>query len=71
MDRRLDGRDLTRGTRIWIESPDDAEVRDRQIALSPRIGVTSAHGLELRFFVKVSPFVSGPRRPSGANSQSD
>ena len=61
VDRRLDGWDLTRGTRIWIEQGDDAEVSDQQIAVSPRIGVTSGHELKLRFFLKDSPFVSGAR----------
>ncbi len=63
VNRRLDGWDLTRGARIWIEQGDDAEVSDHEIAMSPRIGVTSGHGLELRFFLKDSPFVSGPRKP--------
>ena len=61
VDRRLDGWDLTRGTRIWIEQTDDAEASDQQIVVSPRIGVTSAHSLELRFFLKGNPYVSGPR----------
>ncbi len=67
VDRRLDGWDLTRGTRIWIEQPDDAVVSDQQIVVSPRIGVTSGHGLELRFFLKDSPFVSGPRKVGRAS----
>ena len=61
VDRRLDGWDLTRGTRVWIEPPDEAAVGDSRIVVTPRIGVTSGHGLELRFFLKDSPFVSGPR----------
>ena len=61
VDRRLDGWDLTRGTRIWIEQPDDAAASAQQIVVSPRIGVTSGHDLELRFFLKDSPYVSGPR----------
>ncbi len=61
VDRRLDGWDLTRGTRLWIEEPDAAVVSDRQIVVSPRIGVTSGHGLELRFFLQDNPYVSGPR----------
>jgi DNA-3-methyladenine glycosylase len=65
VDRRLDGWDLTRGTRIWIEQADEAEVGDQQVAVSPRIGVTSGHGLELRFFLKDSPYVSGPRMRRG------
>ena len=62
VDRRLDGWDLTRGTRICIEQPDDSDFRDQQIVVSPRIGVTSGHNLELRFFLKDCPYVSGPRK---------
>ena len=62
VDRRLDGWDLTRGTRIWIEQPDESSVDDHVIAASPRIGVTSAHDLELRFFLQDCPYVSGRRR---------
>lgn len=65
VDRRLDGWDLTRGTRIWIEQTDEAS--DPQIVVSPRIGVTSGHGLELRFFLKDSPYVSGPRTAGRAH----
>ncbi len=61
VDRRFDGWDLTRGTRLWIEQPDEAAHRDHKIVTSPRIGVTSAHGLELRFSLQGSPYVSGPR----------
>ncbi len=61
VDRRLDGWDLTRGTRIWIEQGDEVVVRDQQIVVSPRIGVTSGHELKLRYFLNDSPFVSGPR----------
>ena len=68
VDRRLDGWDLTRGTRLWIERPDEAGVSDPQIVVSPRIGVTSGHDLELRFFLKDSPFVSGRRRRQASRS---
>ena len=61
IDRRLDGWDLTRGTRLWIEQADEAVMSDHNVATSPRIGVTSAHGLQLRFFLQDSPYVSGPR----------
>ena len=61
VDRRLDGWDLTRGTRIWIEQPDDSSDADHIIATSPRVGVTSAHDLELRFFLQDSRYVSGRR----------
>ena len=62
VDRRLDGWDLTRGARIWIEQPGDSISNTQPICASPRIGVTSAHDLKLRFFLKGSPFVSGPRK---------
>lgn len=61
VDRQLDGWDLTRGQDIWIERP-YSTARDCIVAVSPRIGVTSAHNLPLRFFDADSPFVSGPRR---------
>lgn len=61
VDRRLDGWDLTRGTRVWIEQPNEALCGSQPIGMSPRIGVTSAHDLKLRFFLKDSPYVSGPR----------
>ncbi len=61
VDRRLDGWDLTRGTRIWIEPPEDDVVEEQPIVVSPRIGTTSARDLKLRFFRRNSPFVSGCR----------
>jgi DNA-3-methyladenine glycosylase len=62
VDRRLDGWDLTRGTQIWIaESPGLVAGRP-EIAVSRRIGVTSAEDFELRFFYAGNPYVSGPRR---------
>lgn len=64
VDRRLDGWDLTRRTRIWIEQGDDDISSSEQIVKSPRIGVTSGHSLELRFSLKGSPYVSGPRKVS-------
>ncbi|MEQ9407190.1 MAG: DNA-3-methyladenine glycosylase [Fuerstiella sp.] len=58
--RDLDGWDLTRGRRLWIGH--DSESAASEISTSVRIGVTSAHDHQLRFFVPGSPFVSGPRR---------
>lgn len=58
--RALDGWDLTRGQALWLaagQPPAAGEVRR-----TPRIGVTSAHDLPLRFIVAGSPYVSGPRR---------
>lgn len=66
VDRRLDGWDLTRGTRIWIEQTEQPRKSVGCIGMSPRIGVTSGHGLELRFFVRDCPYVSGPRRLVGS-----
>jgi DNA-3-methyladenine glycosylase len=62
VDRRLDGWDLTRGRSIWIEEGAGA-TGQWEMACSPRIGVTSAEQLPLRFFVADNRFVSGPRHP--------
>jgi DNA-3-methyladenine glycosylase len=59
IDRHLDGWDLTLGRQLWIA--DDAGPPVFRIAQSPRIGVTSAQDLPLRFFVAGSRFVSGRR----------
>jgi DNA-3-methyladenine glycosylase len=65
VDRRLDGWDLTIGRRLWIAADDQPRSGESNIAVSPRIGVTSAADLALRFFFHGSRFVSGPRsRPS-------
>ncbi len=56
IDRRLDGWDLTRGTRLWISADDGP--RPAAIATSARIGVTSGGELPLRFYWAGSPFVS-------------
>jgi len=60
IDRMLNGADLTLGATVWIESagPRIAATRIRQ---TPRIGVTSAHDLELRFVIAGHPLASGPR----------
>ena len=57
IDRALDGHDLTLGKTLWISAADATVVSDR-IETAPRIGVTSAHALPLRFYVADSPFVS-------------
>jgi DNA-3-methyladenine glycosylase len=61
VDRRLDGWDLTRGSRLWIASGDCAGGEAGEVTASSRIGVTSAQDLPLRFFVSGNRFVSGPR----------
>lgn len=60
IDRRLDGWDLTRGRSVWIAR--GQIVADTEVEITPRIGVTSAHDLPLRYCVADSPFVSGPRK---------
>jgi DNA-3-methyladenine glycosylase len=59
IDRQLDGWDLTLGRQLWIAEDDAAAPPASSIVQSPRIGVTSAHDLPLRFFLRDSPFVSG------------
>jgi DNA-3-methyladenine glycosylase len=72
VDRRLDHWNLTTGQRLWISEPVRELVGGRDIQTSPRIGVTAAQELPLRFFVRDNPFVSGPRRPSPTrNSRHD
>jgi 3-methyladenine DNA glycosylase Mpg len=57
IDRSLDGWDLTRGKQLWI--CDAPQRRDSTpIAVSPRIGVTSAQELPLRFYLQGCAFVS-------------
>jgi DNA-3-methyladenine glycosylase len=60
IDRRFDGWDLTCGDRIWVAA-DKNRLSTDQVGQSSRIGVTSARDLALRFFVRGSRFVSGPR----------
>lgn len=57
--RSLDGWDITRRERLWLAEPSD--LADFEIACSPRIGVTSANEAQLRYFIKGSAFVSGPK----------
>jgi len=57
IDRSLDGWDVTLGEKLWLE-PGEQPVPADQISSSPRVGVTSAHDLPLRFYVRDCPFVS-------------
>jgi 3-methyladenine DNA glycosylase Mpg len=47
---------LTEPGELWIGQGES--VPNRLVLVSRRIGVTSAHDLPLRYFVKDSPFVS-------------
>jgi DNA-3-methyladenine glycosylase len=62
--RQLDGWNLIRGSRIWI-AESGASDANQEVCVSPRIGVTSAHDRELRFFLLGNPFVSGPKGSGG------
>lgn len=61
LDRDFNDWDLTLAERLWIARDSSFRLRPEQIAVSPRIGVTSAHDLPLRFYVAGSKFVSGRR----------
>jgi DNA-3-methyladenine glycosylase len=58
IDRRLDGFDLCQAGPLWLGS--DGHAPD-EIGLSKRIGITRAPDSPLRFYVRGSRFVSGPR----------
>ncbi len=62
IDRRLDSWNLTRGKRLWIVNPHAPLTTSDRILQTPRIGVTSAKELLLRFCLADCPFVSGPRK---------
>jgi DNA-3-methyladenine glycosylase len=56
---RQNGADLTRGP-LTIEAPDAP--REFRIAAGPRVGITRARHLHLRFWIAGHPCVSGPAR---------
>src|SRR4051794_10118307 len=58
IDRRLDGIDLCREGPLWL-GRGDGEPRD--IGQSVRIGISRDADRLLRFYLRGSPFVSGPR----------
>jgi DNA-3-methyladenine glycosylase len=59
IDRQLDGWDVTLGEKLWIAAGKQRLLKSEAVGISPRIGVTSAHDLMLRFFIANSPWVSG------------
>lgn len=67
--RDMDGWNLTTGRRLWIAAAEDAEAGE--VVTSPRIGVTSAHDLPLRFFLEGSEYVSGTARQNRAVDTSE
>ncbi|BCG69692.1 putative 3-methyladenine DNA glycosylase [Mesorhizobium sp. 113-1-2] len=58
IDRSLDGLDLCRRGPLWLASDDFAP---GEIGQGIRIGITRDADRLLRFYVRGSPFVSGPR----------
>jgi DNA-3-methyladenine glycosylase len=63
VDRRLDGLDLCQEGPLWLGGGDH---EPGEIGRSMRIGVSrDAHRL-LRFYVRGSPFISGPRKEAAA-----
>lgn len=67
IDLLLDGWDLTEGERLWIAMPDKPiVVTDADIAVTPRIGVTAAKTLPLRFYLSQPPFCDFVSRRQGS-----
>lgn len=62
IDRQLDGWDLTLGEELWISEGPPEPTREPIVA-SPRIGISSATDLLLRFYYEGNTFVSGRRSP--------
>ena len=58
IDRRLDGVDLCEEGPLWIAHDSRAAL---EIGTSTRIGLTREADRPLRFYVRGSPFVSGPK----------
>ena len=64
VDRALDGIDLHRDRRLWIERLRERALPSRAIVATPRIGVDYAGAWSrrrLRFLIRDNPCVSGPR----------
>ncbi len=77
IDRQFNGWDLTKGRSLFIaEARDQPEIRDAvcEILTTPRIGVTSAADLPLRYIFADNQYISGPKKlnvagPSSAKGQ--
>jgi DNA-3-methyladenine glycosylase len=63
VDRRLDGLDLCREGPLWLGrgDPERGEIGPGEIGQSTRIGISRDANRLLRFYLRDSPFVSGPR----------
>jgi DNA-3-methyladenine glycosylase len=67
IDRSLDGLDLCRRGPLWLgrDDHDSGEIGEREIGESVRIGISRDAERVLRFYVRGSPFVSGPMSLKG------
>ena len=54
--------DLTHGRRLWVGCDPAFDLAGARIGVSPRIGVTSAKELRLRYYLAANKFVSGTRK---------
>jgi DNA-3-methyladenine glycosylase len=63
IDRSLDGLDLCEAGPIWLARNDrePGRIDNRKIGESVRIGISRDADRRLRFYLRNSPFVSGPR----------
>lgn len=63
VDRSLDGLDLTRSRQMWFEPACQAVTeKPWKIKASPRIGISQAQQMKLRWFIDGNRFVSGQSR---------
>jgi DNA-3-methyladenine glycosylase len=60
VDRSLDGLDLCRKSPLWLGHGDEGAV---ELGQSVRVGISRDKDRLLRFYLRHSPFVSGPRSP--------
>jgi len=60
--RDLDGVDLTTAEHLWIAKSPGFKLSSAGIGISTRIGVTSAHDLSLRFYLRGNTFLSGTKK---------
>jgi DNA-3-methyladenine glycosylase len=67
VDRRFDGIDLQTSNQVWFETPHETVEQARwQIKSSPRIGISKAQRLQLRWFIDGHRFVSGRAKEHSA-----
>jgi DNA-3-methyladenine glycosylase len=67
IDRRLDRHDLSLGRKLWLAESKPGSDDVLPVRVTPRIGVTSAEELPLRFVWAAHPGASGPKSWGGAS----